>query len=155
MENTDKYVSYKIIPELNLIIQYLQGPVEGDDAIHLVKEVRKDNTYNPKYNVLIDFRDIAIDRHNIKGRDSIAKFISFIKEKPELMSGKKISIIFSKPIQAVLSTFLKEDYSAISVSTGLYSTLEAALENLYISPKEIQRVSEEIEKLKNSGDNIL
>jgi hypothetical protein len=147
MESTNKYTAYKILPEFHLIVQYLRGPVEGDDAIHLVEAIRQDDSYSPKYNILIDFRDITIN-YPAKIKDSLSGFISYINENPGLMSGKRMSILFSQPIQAVLSTFLREDYSALSILTGLFSTLEAALKNLNIPQTDVHRIHEEIEKLK-------
>lgn len=136
------------MPDLELIVQYLRGPVSGNDAIDLVKTIRKDDAYNPNFNVLIDFRDITLDWEIKQVKDSLAEFIHFINENPDLMSNKKLSILFSKPNQAVLSILLRENYSAFPISTGLYSTLEVALDNLNISKKNVQSVNEEIEKFK-------
>ena len=148
MEPSTKYLSYKILPELKLIIQYLSGPVEGEDAIALVKKIRKDTGYDPVFNVLIDFRDITIT-WNTNSSNSLTHFVSFMKESPDYMSGKKIVLLFSKPAQAVLSILLQKNYEAFPVTTDLYTTLEAATENLGLFQDSVYRIRKEIEKIKN------
>lgn len=61
MENAPKYTVYTIIHDLKLIIEYYRGFVKGDDAIKLRMAEKNDDNYDPGFNVLIDFRDIAIN----------------------------------------------------------------------------------------------
>ena len=81
MGDTYKNCTYKILPDLNLIIQYLGGSVNGEDAAELIKRLRQDDNYNTKYKVLVDFRDITLG-WNQESKESFMLFMSFIKQAP-------------------------------------------------------------------------
>jgi len=150
MDKIAKYFTYTIIPELNLIIEYFSGFVEGNDAIKLKMLEKNDTNYNPRFNILVDFRDTIIN-WTMASDDSLAGFIDFMKESPDLIFNRKTSLLFARPTQAILSILLKEQYSKFPIKMGLYSTLDAALINIDISKEYFQKVNEEIEKIRNTS----
>ena len=150
MENAPKYTAYTIIYDLKLIIEYYRGFVKGDDAIKLRMAEKNDNNYDPGFNVLIDFRDIAINWSR-KSNEGLARFVQFMKDNPELITHQKTSLLLTKPEQAVLSILIKEQYDQFPMELDLFSTLDSALINIGIPKEFSQRVNEEIEKLKNKA----
>ena len=148
MEKETKYLAYKIIPDLKLILEYYSGSVKGDDAIKLRTIQKDDSNYNSEFNVLIDFRDLILNWTD-KSDEALARFIKFMKKNSTLISRRKSSILVTKPAHAVLSTFLTEYYDKFPMRMDSFSTMEAALENIDIPNGSFQRVIEEIEKIKN------
>jgi hypothetical protein len=143
----DKIINYSILPELSLIIEYLGGKVDGDDAINLKKIEKKDLKYNPKYNCLVDFRDIEI-RMDDEGIKSMSKFIEFFKGEKTVLSLRKSALLTSKPQQVVLSSLLKEFSIELPVYFEIFSTLESSMAFINCHPGNIQVINDELAKLK-------
>lgn len=150
MDNETKYLAYKILPELELILEYQGGAVKGDDAIRLRTAEKSDDEYDPGYNVLIDFRDIEINWTQ-SSDEALERFINFIKCNPDLITSQKTSLLIAKPEQAVLSTLIKEQYSGFPMRIDVYSTLDAALINLNVSREHFQRIERELLKIRNEA----
>ena len=55
-----KNVDYKILPQLNLIIELFSGPIDINDAVELKKREIEDEAYNPNNNHIISLCDIVV-----------------------------------------------------------------------------------------------
>jgi hypothetical protein len=145
----DKIICYSILPELSLIIEYLGGKVDGDDAINLKLIEKKDPKYNPKYNCLVDFRDIEIQMDN-EGIKSLSKFIEFFKAEQTILSKRKSAFLTSEPQQVVLSRLMKEFSIELLINFEIFSTLQSSLEFINCPPGNVQVIKDELVKLKQT-----
>jgi hypothetical protein len=143
----DKIIRYSILPELSLIIEYLSGKVDGDDAINLKKIEKNDPKYNANYNCLVDFRDTEVYMNN-EGKISMSKFIEFFKGEKELLSKRKSALLTSEPQQVVLSSLLKDFSIELPMYFEIFSTLQSSVAYINCLPGDIQVINDELAKLK-------
>jgi hypothetical protein len=143
----DKIIRYSILPELSLIIEYLSGKVDGDDAINLKKIEKNDPKYNANYNCLVDFRDTEVYMNN-EGKISMSKFIEFFKGEKELLSKRKSALLTSEPQQVVLSSLLKDFSIELPMYFEIFSTLHSSVAYINCLPGDIQVINDELAKLK-------
>lgn len=152
MKATSKFTFYKILPEHKLILETLKGDVEGDDAVDLVLDLQADATYNSEYSVLIDLRDVT-SNWTEKSEESLNRFVKFMKDNAVLLTRIKIALLCSTPMHSILATFLKQQYANFSIHADLYTTPEAALENLGVYSPSIQKIVFVMEELRKKGQS--
>jgi len=146
----EKIIKYRILPELSLIIEYLGGKVDGDDAINLKIIEKKDPNYNPNYNCLVDFRDTDIYM-NDEGMISMSKFIEFFKGEKVVLSKRKSALLTSEPQQVVLSTLLKEFSVELPAYFDIFSTLQSSMVFINCPLSNAQVINDVIIKLKTNA----
>lgn len=57
----DKVGCYKIIPNLNLVVEYYSGTIQIDDIMLLKNHICQEKEYNSNYNLIHDFRNAYFD----------------------------------------------------------------------------------------------
>ena len=117
-------ISYKILPEYNLIIEFSKGSVTATDLQNLKKEEILDSLYNPNFNFLCDFRKLE-SPINISSKDRLVELLYYFKS---IGIKSKAAVLTTKPNQVVLAIIMKNlTTDIIEISTEPFSTLESAL----------------------------
>jgi len=106
-----------------------------------------DPKFNPNYNCLVDFRDTEITM-NKEGLKSMSKFIDFFKGEQAVLSNRKSALLTSGPQQVVLSSLLKQMSIELPISFEIFSTLESSVAFINGSSRSLQRIDDELFKLK-------
>ncbi len=150
MDKINKVATYKIIPELSLIINYLGGQVTAYDAIKLKKTEKLDVNFNPNYNYIIDFRDTEII-WNEEMDISLSKLISYMKKENKIVSKRNSAFLISSPQQYILTYFFRKYSRIFPINFQIFSTLEAAVEFTKLSLDHYPFIENEINKLKTNA----
>ncbi len=145
----NRNVSYKILPELRLIIEYYSGIMEVDDIIELKRMEIKDEKYNPNFNFIVSITDIRIDRIN---QEAASKLVEFMKEDVKIVGKRRSAILTATPEQVAASIIHREESKELPIYFKTVSTVQAAIDWILL-PKEYEStVVKNIELLK---DNVI
>jgi hypothetical protein len=118
----NKYSSYIILKDLNLVIEYYRGQIIIDDIIHLKKNVFSEKNHHYEIKIVMDFRDANTE---IDSSD-LVKYLEFIEDYTISQGFRKVAFITSQPNQVALGIlfgFIKNK----PMKTEVFSTFEAAL----------------------------
>lgn len=145
-----KYSSFRIIPELNLILCNFQGKIQIKDVIQLNIDFIGDKDYNPSYDVLIDFRNSLAIGYRIDILQYVSFFIKSIHLKKKVHVGVlystynqefllKIYKGFGKILQMDIENFQQIDDCLVwmGFSNGNELLINEILNSLKISPLEL------------------
>ena len=64
-------ISYKIIPEKKLVLEYFCGNLVWDDLINNKKKLALEKNYNPTFNIIDDVRDAFV----VYKEENIVEFV--------------------------------------------------------------------------------
>jgi len=90
---------YRIIPELNLVIEYFGGVLTIEDIINTKKQEIKEN-YDPEFNFIVDFRDVQ----NIFNEKELIEYIEFVSQRKEFVGTRKSAIISNSSVSLVTTS---------------------------------------------------
>jgi len=141
----DGYIKYKILPELNLIIEYYCGKVNIDDIINHKKSEIEDIEYNPNYNFIGDLRDSELD----VTQEDVFVYVSFLETNNKVSGQRKSAILTNTPNQVAFTSLFKHKSKKLPANNQIFSTLEAAMEWLNLSKNHLTHIMGIIENMKN------
>jgi hypothetical protein len=118
-------VSYKIIPELKLILEIFGGKVVLDEFIKLKKKETEDSNYSPDFNFIISLRDLKSDTETLEG---IKGYVDFVRENKRIPGNRKTVILTDTPNQVVVATLYESEVRELPMNLKIVSTLKAALQ---------------------------
>lgn len=118
--------SYKIIKELNLIVQYLSGNVSISVVKEHMRNLSLEPDYSKYYDTIIDLRD---SNFNII-IDDVAEFADFVSFELEVIGNRKTVYLTNKPNEVVLTTLLSKTLKNTEIDFLICSTEEAAIKFL-------------------------
>jgi hypothetical protein len=136
--------SYKIFPELKLIIRYYRGSFSINDLICTVEKTGKDNLYDPTFDVINDFRD-ASSKVKI---GEINSFFGYIKNHKTLYGKRKTVYLTSTPNQTVFSMMMGLLKHENLIAFKTFSTLEEAIKWVGLPVSELGKINNAIHELK-------
>ncbi len=121
--------TYKIFPELNIIIEYYHGIISLESLIKYKEVLFKDKLYSEDYNYLDDFRDAEFNF----SFDEITDYITFEIENIKVNRSKYLALIFLTPKQSVpLFLYLKGKQTRNN-NIEVFSTVKSAISWVRIS----------------------
>lgn len=133
------YMSYEIIPEKKLIIEYVRETLFPQYFIKFKESLMKDKCYNPDYNVI----SYICDAKPKFSKNLIEFYRDFIKDKIDVL-GKQIIFVTDSPMQ-VAGTLLLKDSSGLDIN--VFSSVEAAVCHLQLPSQEILFIKSRIDCL--------
>lgn len=145
----DKFTSYKIFQEQELIIKYYSGKIFLKDIIDLTLKTIKDKKYNPQFNVIQDFReaDVSLDK------TEIPDLTNLIRENP-ILNGKRNSVcLTSTPNQVALSMLFESQIEDLQLNFYVVSTIDGAAECICLSHNDKHIINSYLEELKMPADS--
>lgn len=99
----EKYYSYKILPEYNLIVTTYQGDIVIKDFVALVRLFTKDPAYRNTLDVMVDLKQCT----GVAFRIDLLEFIQFMVNEIKLRSEVKTGIVINSLNQEFLVKFYK------------------------------------------------
>ena len=120
----NKNISYKILPNLRLIVESYFGTFNGDDYIELKKSQLRDERFNSLYNNIADIRNSELSISN----DDIRKCVEFMKSEKGLAGKRRAAVLTGTPNQVVISTLFASYGIELPMQFEIVSTLGAAME---------------------------
>lgn len=140
----DASASYRIIPELKLIVNVFSGSIMMNEIIDLNQKYIKDNLYNPTFNILNDFSDsIAIGF-----KMDLDDFWNFFKQEIKLTQRIKVGFILSTPNQRYLLALYKPIANLMKMDVGQFSNFDNYYKWMKFSDEDNQIIQSAIDSLK-------
>ncbi|MCU4176239.1 hypothetical protein [Carboxylicivirga sp. N1Y90] len=143
-----KNITYKILPQINIVVEYFSGPIHISDMIAHKKDIIKNIEFYPNINFIADLRDSQL----LYTKQELSEYVGFIKEEKKLNTHRKTAILTSTPQQVAQSTIYESLTKDLPIRFKIFSTLQATLE--WVSVKkglEFSMIEGTILKLKNES----
>jgi hypothetical protein len=116
-------ISYKIIPEKKLVLEYFCGTLTWKDIVNNKKKLVLEKEYNPTYNIIDDVRD-AFATFTEEG---INEFVKLLNTHKGLYGNRRSAILTNTPNQIVNSVMLDSLKKDLPINFKTVSTfIEAA-----------------------------
>ncbi|WP_298368683.1 hypothetical protein [uncultured Lutibacter sp.] len=141
--------TYKIIPDLNLVIEFHTGILDVDTYIDFKKKLFSDKLFKPEMNFFIHHKNVVFSTTPA----DIKKFVDFIHSKSEVLGKRKVAMVTFTPNQVVSTTLYKKQQTNLNQEAEVFSTNESALSWLLTEPYSEKEIISIIRNLKNSLDN--
>jgi hypothetical protein len=145
-----KFTSYKIVPELNLIIGNYQGNIGLKEVMLQTYSFTIDPDFNPEFNVLLDFRNSSA----IAFRMDIDDYVRFLKKTLILKSKVMVGILYRTPNQEYLLKIYKGLGKFLNMEIGYFIQLEDCLNWMNFSETEKSFISKTLTNLKYQSANL-
>lgn len=138
--------NYKIIPEHNLVIEYIAGSIYTKDYANLKNKLLKEPNFKSNMRYLIDITEVSHRSFLISEIIEFSNFMKSIKEK--IGKERKVAIITKIPSHVVIGLSYKEFSKAITKNVELFSTYKEGLKWLKVGENiEVKNI---ISNLKNT-----
>lgn len=139
-------ISYKIIPEKKLVLDYFCGNLTWKDLMINKRKLVLEKDYNPTYNIIDDVRDgYAIFRE-----EDIQKFVQLIKNEVGLYGKRKSAILTQTPNQLVNSVMLDALKDDLPIQFKTVSTFNEAAKWVEINISDFSLIKRYLKELKNA-----
>lgn len=152
-ETTNKFGSYKVIVDRQVVVEYYRGVINVNDLIQLKKNILKDPDYNKFWNTIVDFRDCKI---TIKPND-VTKMIEYMKADYQGGQTRHIVLLANKPHEVAISTLytvlLQE--SGLNFKSFIASEVDSIINRFYDGIFTEDEIVEIIYQLKTNSINRL
>lgn len=139
----EQELSYTILVDKYLILEYYKGKHTVDELIAFKKVVAADKNYNPNYNVIHDFREIEF----MLGPNEVKKYIQMLQNDSKFVGHRKSAMITNTPNQVVTTTAFDLLKKGLPISVKICSTLETAFAFVDIETNEFNFILNEFNKL--------
>lgn len=137
-------VTYKIISDKNLIIEYYGGDMNLAKIINHKQNLIADKNYQTNYNIVVDFRDVNFQLNKAE----VQAYVDFLS-KEELLQGKRITVfITDKPEHVVLFTMFNSSKLSLPINVRIVSTTSKAADHLGFAAADLRVLESTIKKLK-------
>jgi hypothetical protein len=143
-----KLVTYRIIPDLKLIIEYLKGDIYYKDIIELKKTEIKDKDYNADFNFIFDAQDSEFHF----SEKEVKKYINEIKGIKNVVKSRKSALLTSTPEHVVDGMFYTLAAKELPMNYKIFSTLDASIKWLGISNNSKKVILNILEEFKQDYD---
>jgi len=140
----EKRFTYKILPELALIVEYWNGDYSFEEILELKNIEASDPEWRDSFNVLADdrqtnFRIEALIKDNGKYFSVSQKFVK----------KRKTALLTSLPKQVATSVLMQmHQHPEALVTVEIFSTVNASLQWLQINRNEWNRIDTLLDQLK-------
>ena len=142
----NKPLTFKIIPELRIIIEYAQGDLVINDFFALKKLEFKHPDFNPHFNYIVDVRNADVD---ISSED-LQQYVDYASCNPLLSNKRHSALLTDTPNQAATSMLYKLHLKKTPMNFEVVSTLKAALEWIQVSADHSDYIEQILLGLKQS-----
>ncbi|MEN8121119.1 MAG: hypothetical protein ABFS35_12260 [Bacteroidota bacterium] len=124
----DNKHKYTILQNKNVIIDCLFGEISFKDFINAKIEQSKNDNYDPKHNVLIDFRNSIL---KIEEKE-ISELINYPKKHKEFFGERKVAYLTDSPNQVAIGMLINLE-NDLPVDIKIFSTLKLAIKWIGLS----------------------
>lgn len=122
--------TYRIINNLNLILEYHTGDLDVDSYIKFKQKEFDDKDFKTGLNHFIHFKNVTF----IDPEENIKKFVDFIKNNAPTLGKRKVAFITSTPSQVVTTTIYKTLLADDEQKVAVFSTNDTAFNWLTSNP---------------------
>ncbi|UMB59134.1 hypothetical protein MHL31_08565 [Lutibacter sp. A80] len=131
-----KIASYTILDDINIVTEYYNGGITIEDIIELKKRLFSEKLYNPKIQIIMDFRTANL----LIKEPELILYTEFAKNKLNAISERKVAFLTNTPNEVVIGTLFEFVKKNLPMTTDVFSTLKAAALWLNLSYEEMVKV---------------
>jgi hypothetical protein len=142
--------SYKILPDLKLILELFSTETSINDALELKKNEINNKDYNSSFNFIVVLHG-SNSPVRLEAENEIKIFIDSIKTNQEILGNRRSAILTHTPNQMVLGTFYESAAKDLPMNFEIFSTIQSAIHWIGLSSKDEPVIAKHIELLKNSS----
>lgn len=117
------YFTYKIIPELKLVIEFGYGTLDFEKGLTFKLEEVKDKNFDPTFNFLVVYTHVNVQ---ISKKD-INYYVEALKEHKEIIGIRKSAMLTATPNHVVFNYLYREALKEFPMTFEIFSTLGPAL----------------------------
>ncbi len=139
------FTSYRILPELRLILSNFQGKIKIGDVIQTNLQFISDKEYDSSYDLIMDFSDSIA----IAYRMDLMEFVEFFKKSVKLKKRVRIGMIISSPNQNYLLDLYKPIANLLKMDVECFSHIDPCLSWLGYAENEQQIVISSFRNIKD------
>jgi hypothetical protein len=138
--------SYRILPELRLVVTRYSGKISEKEIIATKEAVRNDEAFRMEYNILDDFSGTDF---NIT-RESFSNVLTWLKD--HFSWERKSAVIANTPSQvANILRFDSLNRDTLPMNIKIFSTFQAALQWIGIDKNENPQIDAILQLLQKEG----
>ena len=136
--------SYRIIPDINLVIQFHKGNLTFQNAVNIKKQIAADPMFHPDYNFLIDLS--RVDSFNMSANE-LQEYGNIVFEQVFSNTHSKMAAIVDSP-QQTAKAMLFESFGHIHKNRfSSFSTFSVALSWLGIDASWLNFITDVISEM--------
>lgn len=141
--NMAEHMAFSIIPDLKLILTYVEGRATLADVIKLNTRFLSDPAYDPAYDIIMDFRKSTA----LAFKMDIAEYFTFFRKNVKLPRRIKSGLLYSTPNHRFLISIYKPTAKLMKIDVGDFMDLEKCLDWMKYQPTEQLRIREALDAL--------
>lgn len=138
--------TYRIIPELRLILTYSHGKMQVTDLMQLSMKIIQDETYDATYDIIWDLRATTA----LGFKMDIMEYIDFLKNNLRLKNRIRSSVLLSTPNQKFLMSIFKPLAKLNNIDAENFLEIEKCFKWMGYSENEQVIINKAFAHMKNS-----
>lgn len=139
------YMSYKVLPDLKIIVEYFEGQINLQDLINFQLNQLKDESCRLDYNDITDVRNAQF----VVLKDDLKKYVEFVRNSDAKQHNRKVAIIADNPGQTAITMLYSAYTENLALNNKVFSTIEAAIKWMGMPVDRLSSISDTIELIKN------
>ena len=137
-----KLLTFKILPELKLIIEYFAGPINLADVMHFKLRLVQHPQYDERHNILAVMVDTEIKEIDPgMARQQITKYVDFVKFTPKVSGNRRSTLLVSTKNQVIIGSLYESWGKKLDMDFKTVGTLPAALNWLGMNPAQEGKIA--------------
>jgi hypothetical protein len=143
----EKFTSYRIIPDLKVILCYFQGSIKMEDVVKLNLRFIKDEAYDLTFDVILDFKNSLALGYRI----DILDYVEFLKKTIHLKERVKVAILTNSINQEFLISVYIPIAKLLKIDVAKFQQMDASLQWMGYSEGEKLRILESFKSIKGDA----
>lgn len=141
---------HKILKEKKLILEIMSGEIDINDMRNERSLLFSDNSYNPSYDMLEDYRDAKLNC----SVEELTEYFLYLGTEHHSMTEKKVAILTNETDYPVYMEWRKVLAKKVPLKFNIFCSLDESISWLD-NGIDGEQVCDELEKLKNSSTNFV
>ena len=147
----EKSVSYRIVPELKVILCHFQGAITLDDVVKINLQFINDKAFDLSFDVILDFRDsIALGY-----RMEVFEYVEFLKRTIKLKRRVKVAILTNSINQEFLVGAYIPIAKVLRMDVAKFYRMEECLQWMGYSEEQQLAIHESFKGMRSSALSVM
>lgn len=136
--------SYKIIPELKLLLEYYEGFITLDSFLKYKNDLISDSAYNNSFCAINDLRNCTLAYNT----EELKKYVEFAGKYEHGEDLRRSVTITNAPEQVVLSSMYAKHSHEVNDISFVVSSMLAAIEYLHLPVEQLDNLENILSELR-------
>ena len=144
----NNYLTYKVLPEIKIIVEYFEGPIDLQDLITFQMNQLNDKNCKIEYSDITDLRNAEF----IIKKDDLKRYVNFVKENDAKQGNRKVAIIADTPLLTAITMLYSTYTENLLLNNKVFSTQEAAYQWLELPEDHYSIINIALDELKDKSN---